>query len=203
MKENEEKKENAESSEGKNVRGTLNVNLEKETGLVESVLFLESEPLSVETISNIAQISKDVVVECLELLKEKYTAENCGVELSIITGGYILTPKKEYWETVKERYGNKNDGKLSKSAIEVLSIIAYKQPVTRAEIEDLRGVSPDNMIRMLLERQLIKEVGRRESPGRPVEFGTTKEFLKFFRLNSISELPKLDEKEEERFVLAR
>ena len=87
--------------------------------------------------------------------------------------------------------------------MEVLSIIAYKQPVTRAEIEAIRGVPPDNMIRLLQERQLIKEVGRKDGPGRPVQFGTTKDFLKFFGLNSIAELPQLDEKESERFELAR
>lgn len=181
----------------------MNVELKKETGLLEAVLFLESQPLTSEAIASITELSKDIVETCLEKLKEKYSAENCGVELSVITGGYVLTPKKEYWETIKERYGNKNEGKLSKSALEVLSIIAYKQPITRAEIENLRGVSPDNMLRLLIDRQLVKEVGRRDSPGRPVEFGTTKEFLKFFRLNSIAELPKLDEKEEERFTLAR
>ncbi len=181
----------------------MDVNLEKEAGLVEAVLFLESQPLTAESIAGITQLAEDVVENCIEILKEKYTADNCGVEISVITGGYILTPKKEYWDTIKERYGSKNDGKLSKSALEVLSIIAYKQPITRAEIENLRGVSPDNMLRILIDRQLVKEVGRRDSPGRPVEFGTTKEFLKFFRLNSIAELPKLDEKEEERFVLAR
>ena len=181
----------------------MDINLEKETGLVESVLFLESEPVSVIAIANASGLSVEVVSDCLELLKEKYSQPNSGVELSIITGGYALTPKKEYWETLKEKYGNKNEGKLSRSALEVLSIIAYKQPITRAEIEALRGVSPDNMIRLLIERQLIKETGRRDTPGRPVEFGTTKEFLKFFKLNSISELPKLDETEEERFSLAR
>lgn len=181
----------------------MDINLEKEAGLVEAVLFLESEPLTLDVIANTTQLSVDVVTECLELLKEKYTAESSGIELSVITGGYVLTPKKDYWEPLKEKYGNKNEGKLSRSALEVLSIIAYKQPITRAEIEALRGVSPDNMIRMLIERQLVKEVGRRDTPGRPVEFGTTKEFLKFFRLNSIAELPQLDEKEEERFVLAR
>ena len=181
----------------------MDINLEKEAGLVEAVLFLESEPLTVEAISACTQLSVDVVKECIEILKEKYTAPNCGVELSVITGGYALTPKKEYWESLKEKYGNKSEGKLSRSALEVLSIIAYKQPITRAEIEALRGVSPDNMIRLLIERQLIKEVGRRDTPGRPVEFGTTKEFLKFFRLNSIAELPQLDETENERFVLAR
>ena len=128
---------------------------------------------------------------------------NSGIDLSLITGGWTLTPKKEYWDVLKERYGNKNAGKLSRSAMEVLSIIAYKQPVTRAEIEAIRGVPPDNMIRLLQERQLIKEVGRKDGPGRPVQFGTTKDFLKFFGLNSIAELPQLDEKESERFELAR
>ena len=121
----------------------------------------------------------------------------------MITGGWTLVPKTEYWEQLKERYGEKNSGKLSKSAIETLSIIAYSQPVTRGEIESIRGVSADNMIRLLIERNLIKEVGRKDVPGRPIQFGTTKEFLKFFHLNSIADLPKLDENEEERFELAR
>ncbi len=181
----------------------MEINLEKEAGLVEAVLFLESEPLTPQAIASSTELSENVVSECLEILKEKYTQPNCGVELSLISGGYALTPKKEYWESLKEKYGNKNEGKLSRSALEVLSIIAYKQPITRAEIEALRGVSPDNMIRLLIEKQLVKEVGRRDTPGRPVEFGTTKEFLKFFRLNSISELPQLDKTEEERFTLAR
>jgi len=181
----------------------MNVNLEKESALVEAVLFLESEPLTVDTIASITQLAKDVVTECIDILKEKYTAENSGVELAMITGGWSLVPKKEFWETLKEKYGNKNEGKLSRSAMEVLSIIAYKQPITRAEIEAIRGVAPDNMIRLLVERQLVKEVGRKDSPGRPTQFGTTKEFLKFFRLNSIAELPQLDEKENERFELAR
>ena len=181
----------------------MGVNLEKETGLVEAVLFLDSEPLNVDAIARISQLAPQVVEQCLEGLKEKYLQENSGIELSLITGGWTLTPKKEYWDVLKERYGNKNAGKLSRSAMEVLSIIAYKQPVTRAEIEAIRGVPPDNMIRLLQERQLIKEVGRKDGPGRPVQFGTTKDFLKFFGLNSIAELPQLDEKESERFELAR
>ena len=181
----------------------MEVNLEKEKGLVEAVLFLDSEPLTVETISKITELSETVVEQCLEGLREKYSLENSGVELSKITGGWTLTPKKEFWEVLKERYGNKNAGRLSRSAMEVLSIIAYKQPITRAEIEAIRGVPPDNMIRLLQERQLVKEVGRKDAPGRPCQFGTTKEFLKFFNLNSIAELPALDEKESERFELAR
>ncbi|WP_242457138.1 SMC-Scp complex subunit ScpB [Treponema zioleckii] len=179
------------------------MNLDKEAGLVEAVLFLESEPVTVEVLSNISQLAVDVVEECLEMLKEKYSSENSGVELVMITGGWALTPKKEFWDVLKEKYGNKNEGRLSRSALETLTIIAYKQPITRAEIENIRGVPPDNMIRTLIERQFIKDVGKKDAPGRPTQFGTTKEFLKFFRLNSIADLPKLDEKQEEKFILAR
>ena len=175
----------------------------KETALVETVLFLESEPISEKVISNKAQLSEEVVGKCLDKLKEKYAAEDSGVELVMITGGWCLAPKKEYWDVLKELYGSKREGKLSKSAMETLSIIAYSQPITRAEIEQIRGVGVDNMIRLLLDRNLIKEVGKKEAPGRPTLFGTTKEFLKLFRLNSIAELPKLDEDEEERSELAR
>ncbi len=181
----------------------MELNLEKETALVEAVLFLESEPVTVDGIATISQLAKDVVENCLEALKEKYASENSGIELAMITGGWTLVPKKEFWDELKERYGNKNGGRLSRSAMEVLSIIAYKQPITRAEIEAIRGVSPDNMIRLLIERQLVKEVGKKDAPGRPTLFGTTKEFLKFFQLNSIQELPQLEPTEDERFELSR
>ena len=175
----------------------------KESALIECILFLESEPLSVKVISNKAQLSEEVVNKCLENLEEKYSAQDSGVELTMITGGWCLTPKKEYWDVLKEYYGSKREGRLSKSAMETLAIIAYSQPITRAEIEQIRGVGVDNMIRLLIERNLIKEVGKKEAPGRPTLFGTSKEFLKLFRLNSIAELPKLDEDEQERFELAR
>lgn len=175
----------------------------KESALCEAILFLESEPLTVKALSNKAQLSEEVVEKCIELLKDKYAEENSGIELVMITGGWCLAPKKEYWEVLKEFYGSKREGRLSKSAMETLAIVAYSQPITRAEIESIRGVSVDNMIRLLLERNLIKEVGKKEAPGHPTLFGTTKDFLRLFRLNSISELPKLDEDEQERFELAR
>jgi segregation and condensation protein B len=182
---------------------TMEIHLEKEAALIEAVLFLESEPVSEKKIAEIAQLSPEVVAKCLELLQEKYQADNCGVELSAISGGWVLAPKKFLWDVLKERYGNKSEGKLSRAAMETLSIIAYSQPITRAEVEAIRGVSADTMIRLLSERNLIKEVGKKDVPGKPSQYGTTKEFLKFFRLNSIADLPKLDEEESERFELAR
>lgn len=177
--------------------------LEKETALVETILFLESEPITEKSLAHISELSVEVVRKCIENLKDVTAAPSSGVELQMITGGWALVPKKEMWNVLRERYGSKSAGRLSRSAMETLSIIAYSQPITRAEIEAIRGVSADNMIRLLSDRNLIKEVGKKDVPGKPTLFGTTKEFLKFFRLNSIAELPRLDEEEEERFELAR
>ena len=209
-----EKKEEVERPEGSDLEADPsdeenlssirdNMNLDSETALLETVLFLESEPQPVENLAKITQFSEDVVNECLDRLHEKYANADSGIELSKIIGGWILTPKKESFDLVKERYGKKNEGRLSKAAIETLSIIAYSQPITRAEIESIRHVNADNMMRVLLDRKFIKEVGKKDIPGKPVLYGTTKGFLEFFHLQSIADLPQLDEKESERFDLAR
>ncbi|GMO12463.1 MAG: SMC-Scp complex subunit ScpB [Treponemataceae bacterium] len=179
----------------------MELHLEKETALLEAILFLEHDPKDEDALARISSLSADLVKETLSALQEKYRAPDSGLELVRITGGWTLVPKKELWENLKDRYGKKNEGKLSRSAIETLAIIAYSQPVTRAEIEAIRGVSSDNMVRLLLERDFIKEAGKKDIPGKPVQYGTTKEFLRFFRLNSIAELPRLDESEAERFDL--
>ena len=178
-------------------------NLSKETALVEAVLYLESNPIDEEAISRICGLSKDVVKCALENLSERYSSGDFGIEVSRIGGGITLSPKREYWECLKERYGRKNEMKVSRAAIETLSIIAYSQPVTRVEIEKIRGVPADNMIRLLLEKGLIREAGKKDVPGKPTLYGTTKEFLKTFRLGSIADLPKLDESEADRFELEK
>jgi len=103
------------------------------------------------------------------------------------------------WELLKPPYGKRNEGKLSRAALETLSIIAYSQPTTRQEIEAIRGVAADGMIKLLLARNIIREVGKKDAPGRPIQYGTTKDFLKLFRLASIADLPKMGETDEERF----
>ncbi|GAB4374764.1 MAG: SMC-Scp complex subunit ScpB [Spirochaetales bacterium] len=175
--------------------------LDKEAALVEAILFLESEPMDLKTICRVSGLSKDVVLDVLETIRTRYSREEHGIELIELGGGYLFSPKKEFWEVLKERYGKKQDGKLSRAALETLAIIAYSQPITRAEIENLRGVSADSMIKLLLSKNLIREVGKKDAPGKPVQYGTTKEFLKMFRLKSIADLPKLDEYEKERFEL--
>ena len=175
--------------------------MERETALIEAILYLESDPMDEGSLSRISGLSREEVNQAVTDLGARLAEADSGLELIRIGGGLMLSPKKEYWDNLKERYGKKNEGRLSRAAMETLSIIAYSQPVTRAEIKDLRGVEPDNMIRFLLEKNLIREMGKKDIPGKPLLYGTTREFLKVFRLNSIADLPKLSEKEADRFEL--
>ena len=176
-------------------------NIEKETALVEAILFMEGDPLDEGTIADICGLSKEAVTGSLDNLSERYANSDCAFELTRVGGGVKISIKREYWDNLKERYGRKNEGKISRAAMETLAIVAYSQPITRTEIEKIRGVSADNMLRLLLDKSFIREVGKKDIPGRPVLYGTTKEFLKQFRLNSISELPKLGESDIEKFEL--
>ena len=173
----------------------------KETALIETILYMETSPVDEAALSRISGLSKEIVKEALEKLGERYAQEDSGLELSGIGGGIMISPKREYWENLKDRYGKKNEGKISRAAMETLAIIAYSQPVTKAEIKSYRGVSPDTMLHLLLEKNFIREVGKKDVPGKPVQYGTTREFLKQFRLNSIADLPKLSESDMDRFEL--
>lgn len=179
----------------------ITMNLEQETALIESILFLETEPLDIKALSKISSLSNDVILETLKILKDKYNNPSCGIDCIELSGGYMLIPKHYLWENLRERYGKKNDNRLSKAALETLAIIAYSQPITKGEIESLRGVAADGMIKLLLSKNIIKEVGKKDVPGKPIQYGTTKDFLKLFRLNSIADLPKLDDLEKDRFEL--
>lgn len=177
------------------------MNLSTEAAIIESILYLEAEPVTLEKMARIGGLSKDVLRAALEQLQEKYSSPESGLEIVHIGEGYSIAPKQEYWDVLKEHYGKKNDNKLSRAAMETLSIIAYSQPITKAEIENIRGVSSDGMIKLLMQRKLIQETGRKDAPGRPVLFGTTKDFLKLFRLSSLADLPKLEDIDKERFEL--
>lgn len=175
--------------------------LEQETAIVEAILFLETDPIEVEKLARFAKLSREVVDRALLRLKEEYLKAGHGIEPVEIGGGIQFAPKQELWDLLKERYGRRNEHRLSKAALETLSIIAYSQPITRAEIDNIRGVSSANMVKQLQDRGLVKPVGKKDVPGRPLQYGTTKDFLKTFRLNSISDLPHLDDLDRERFEL--
>ena len=177
------------------------MDLSNECELIEAVLFLESDPVEIRALSKITDLPLDIIEKALKLLESRYNEAGSGLELIQFAGGYMLSPKNRLWDYLKDRYGQKNDKRLSKAAMETLSIIAYSQPITRSEIENIRGVSADNMIRLLSEKKLIRPVGKKDVPGRPVQYGTTRDFLKIFGLSSISDLPKLDDVQRDRFEL--
>ncbi len=176
--------------------------LTAEAAIIEAVLLLEVEPVEEAALARITGLAAHVVKAALEVLAETYSAEEHGIEPVYIAGGWSFAPKERHWNILKARYGRHREDRLSRAALETLSIIAYSQPLTRAEIENIRGVGADGMIRLLREKNLIREVGRKDTPGRPVLYGTTREFLKIFRLESIADLPRLDELEEQRFELS-
>lgn len=169
------------------------------TALVEAVLFLENEPVDTAVIARITGLNRREVLDAVEKLRQLYARGDHSLEIIELGGGYAFSVKPQLWDTLKPHYGKRNEGKLSKAALETLSIVAYSQPVTRQEIESIRGVSADGMIKLLLSRSLIKEVGKKDAPGKPVQYGTTKDFLKTFRLASIADLPKMDELDKEKF----
>lgn len=172
-----------------------------EKALIEAILFMESDPIDVRTIAQTSGLARDQVEELLSELRRDLADTGRGLDLMTVGGQVQLVPKRELWPRLRSRFGRKRGARLSRAALETLAIIAYSQPITRAEIESLRGVSPDAIIRQLVERGLIREAGRKDAPGRPVQFGTTREFLKQFNLTSIADLPKLDDIEQERFSL--
>ncbi len=175
--------------------------MDEEKAVIEAILFLESEPMEIKTLAKISGLARDQVEEIVAELRRDLESTARGLELITVGGAVQLNPKRSLWPRLRDRFGKKRDSRLSRAAMETLSIIAYSQPITRGEIESLRGVAADNMIRQLLDRKLIKEVGRKDAPGRPAQYGTTREFLQHFRLESIADLPKLDEVERERFSL--
>lgn len=169
--------------------------------LVEAILFLEVEPVADATIAAIAGVSKEAVLEAISELQRRYDESASGLEIVDIAGGFLLSPKVSMWPRLQQRYGQKNDTNLSRAAIETLSIVAYSQPITKSEIENIRGVGAEGMLRLLLSKDLIRVVGKGDTFGKPALFGTTAAFLKAFRLASIADLPKLDDVNQERFEL--
>jgi len=177
--------------------------MSREAALVEAVLLLENDPVDLEKLARITLLNEEAVRGALEHLHARYSLPDSGLELSEEGGGFSLIPRRDLMLTLRHHYGRKTDEKMSRAALETLSIIAYSQPVTRIEIDSIRGVNSTGTLKVLAEKGFIRETGRKDTPGRPVQYGTTKEFLQLFGLASIAELPKLDEAERERFELKR
>lgn len=173
--------------------------LGRDAALIEAILLLESDPVELRRLASISGLPAEATRDAIEQLRQALEADGHGLEIVEIGGGYAFAPRISLWEKLRERYGKSSENRLSKAALETLAIIAYSQPITRPEIESIRGVSADGMIRLLIARSFIREVGKKEASGKPVQYGTTREFLKAFRLSTISDLPKLEGLERERF----
>ena len=175
-------------------------NLEDEDNfhsIVEALLFASDVPLSTQRISSLLEkVAPHQVEQIIDELSEKYQQENCSFSIRKVAGGYQMYTLPDFKSWIEKLLKVHQTQKLSPEALEALAIIAYKQPVVKSEIEHIRGVDSDWVIRGRLEKNLITIVGRKKSLGRPLLYGTTPEFLSYFGLNSISDLPKIEELEE-------
>ena len=160
--------------------------------IIESMLFVSGEPLALRDIAINLEMTPKYVEEVLNELMLDYEVNLRGIKLISVNGSYQLATKTDYSDYIQKLLKKNKRQSLSQASLESLAIVAYKQPITRIDIDEIRGVKSDSAIQRLIEKDLIKEVGRLNVPGRPIQFGTTEEFLRQFGLNDLKELPSLD-----------
>ena len=161
--------------------------------ILESILFVVGdEGLLLEDAMKILEVTKDQIEEIIENLKKNYQSNTRGIELTVLGNRLKLVTKKEFKPYIEKMITVDDDGTLSESALETLAIIAYNQPVTRAMVDEIRGIGSAHVIRKLVYKNLICEIGRSETAGRPILYGTTPLFLDFFGLQDITNLPEIE-----------
>lgn len=163
------------------------------SGLFEAILFLSGEPLPVSFFVKNVGIDSTRAKIVLDSLVDEYASRDGGIRICEISNGYQFITDMRYASQIRRIMGYARREGLTKGMLETLSIIAYRQPVVLAEVDELRGVSSRQMVANLMKKNLIKPVGRKELPGRPLAYGTTDEFLHYFGLGKLSDLPKLSE----------
>ena len=161
--------------------------------VIEALLFTSEKPLTLEQIKNILDsLATDQIRAVLEDLKSEYEKFNRGMRVLEVAGGFQMITAPNFAPFLKKFYKERRVERLSRPALETLAIIAYKQPVTKFEAESIRNVNIDGVIAHLLDKGLVRISGRRKAPGRPYLFGTTRQFLEYFGLKSLDELPKIE-----------
>jgi segregation and condensation protein B len=164
--------------------------------IIEAMIFAAPEPVTVKTLVKLLDgESKEAIVEAIDALKHDYDRPG-GLQIVEVAGGYQIVTRPELHEWVRRLFHERTTQKLSVAALETLAVIAYKQPVTGPEIAEIRGVNAVGVLSTLMERQLVKIVGRKQVVGRPFLYGTTREFLDRFGLNDLSDLPKVEDMSE-------
>ncbi len=162
-------------------------------GILEGLLFVVGDDgLTLNQIMEILEVDKDMAYSLINELEKKYENVNSGLHIHILGDAFKLTTKKEHREYYEKLLFNEENNSLSNSALETLAIIAYNEPITRVQVDEIRGVQTAQLIRKLVAKGLIKEDGRSSLPGRPILYRTTNEFLDYFGLSNISELPKIN-----------
>ena len=169
------------------------MSIEKTEAVIEAILFTMGESVEAEKIAVAIEHDVDTTVRIIHNMMDKYENEDRGIKIIELEGSFQLCTKEEYYDNLIRICSQPRRYTLTDAALETLSIIAYKQPVTKIEIEKIRGVNSDRSDNKLVELELVKEVGRLDAPGRPMLFGTTEEFLRTFGVGSIDELPVISE----------
>ena len=163
-------------------------------GVVEALLFVNERPVTLDQIRRVLGILNAAEIkQAVQSLGAEYEARQSGMKIVEIAGGYQMLSNPAYVGHIRDFYKTKHKERLSKPALETLAIVAYKQPVTRTDVELIRGVNSDGVIAHLLTKELVKPVGRKDVPGRPFLYGTTRQFLEYFGLKSLEDLPALEE----------
>ncbi len=165
--------------------------------IIEALLFVWGDPLSLKDIANVLEIKEKDLESIIDEMINEYDYERRGVRINKIRNSYQLGTRPEHFDWIKKLCVPKGKKNLSNAAMETLSIIAYRQPITKVEIEAIRGVRCDRAIETLIDREIIEEKGRLERTGRPIIYGTTNKFLQYFGLKNLKELPPLSEVDEE------
>ena len=169
------------------------MNLTEKESIIEGVLFAAGDVVKIDVLASILELKKIEVEKIVDELNEKFDKENRAITIRKINDSYQMGTKTDYHKYISKLYDTKQKQNLSQAAMETLAIIAYKQPVTRIDIENIRGVNCDYAIQLLQANNLIEVVGRKDTVGKPVLFGTTENFLKRFELNSLDDLPNYNE----------
>ncbi|MDX6500359.1 MAG: segregation and condensation protein [Blastocatellia bacterium] len=161
--------------------------------IAEAIIFVAEEPVSAKTIADLVKIDREAVDKVLSGLVTEYDARNSGLQLREIAAGWQIATRPEHHEQIRAYLKSRPSAKLSLASLETLAVIAYKQPVTVPEILEIRGVQSPSAIKTLLEKRLIIAKGRKETVGRPMRYGTSKEFLIQFGLKDLTELPSIED----------
>ncbi|MBF7097142.1 SMC-Scp complex subunit ScpB [Alkalibacter mobilis] len=165
----------------------------KQKSIIESILFAMGEPVSANEIAQSLNLEPGKIKNVLDEIAEESEKENRGILIKRMNSKYQMCTNPDNYEYIHGLLYEKNKGNLSQAALETLAIVAYKQPVTRVEIESLRGVKSSSSIQTLIDRTLIREAGKLDAPGKPILYETTLEFLKYADIGSLKELPAFEE----------